>query len=365
MYSDAGYVVSGVCHIPFLLYTMKSVKKIAKIIGLVGLSVVVAAFLYLYFSGPSLPPGTEAIIDRVLESPLPEPVGGDTGHARSGNVSIWYESLSPEGPPKGTVLLVMGISNDALGWPRRFIDPFVDEGYRVIRYDHRGTGLSDWMTGWDSHHPYSLADMADDALAVMDACHVQQAHVVGISMGGMIAQELAIRHPGRTASLTSVMSSGDIEDPDLPPISSDVVWKLIRVSLKYGLIGGERNLIRLHLASRLVLMGDARYEPDVREIAETVLYNLRRRKGFNPDASRQHQAAVSLSGPRYAKLAELQVPTFIVHGQSDPFIPVAHGKKCASIIPNADSLWVEGMGHDIPDALAEKLAREILVRMER
>lgn len=344
---------------------MKIIKIIAKIAGLVLVLLLVGVSLYLYTSGPALPAEAEGVIENVLLNSPPELVRGTTGIVDAHGVNIWYESISPKDSPKGAILLIMGISNDALGWPPKFIKTFVDSGYRVIRYDHRGTGMSDWMEDWDSDNPYSLTDMADDGIAVLNSLGVQKAHVIGISMGGMIAQELAIHHPDRITSLTSMMSSGYIEDPNLPAISSDIAIELIKVALKYGVIGGEENMIKLHLASRIILMGNAVYKVNVKEIAEQVLFNIRMRKGYNTNVSKQHQAAVLLSGSRYDKLKNISVPTLVIHGKSDPFIPIEHGMKCASIIPDADSLWVDNMGHDIPDDIMDTISGRIIANFSR
>jgi pimeloyl-ACP methyl ester carboxylesterase len=344
---------------------MKLFKKILKFGGLTILVLLACASVYLYNSGPEMPPETDSLIAKVLDSPLPEIVTGKTGFAKSQGVDIWYESIAPERPAKGAVLLIMGISNDALGWPQKFIRGLVDSGYQVIRYDHRGTGQSDWMKDWNSKQPYSLTDMADDGVAVLNSLGIQKANVVGISMGGMIAQELAINHPDRVATLSSIMSSGYIEDPALPPISSAVAWDLVKVALKYGIIGTDRNMIKMHIASRIILRGKANYQLDMKELAEQVLYDIRKRKGYNSDVSRQHQAAVFLSGSRYDKLKNLRVPTLVVHGKADPFIPIAHGKKCAAIIPGADSLWIDNMGHDLPGYLTGTLTRALITNFQR
>ncbi|MFK7848932.1 MAG: alpha/beta fold hydrolase [Rhodothermales bacterium] len=338
---------------------MKLFKNILK--GLLLALFILLALLsaYIYRSGPSLPDNTDSIIEQVIANPLPEILQGDTGFAVSDGLKIWYEHTTPQDSSKGVVLLIMGISNDALGWPASFLDGLVEAGYEVIRFDHRGTGMSDWVDDWDPADPYSLTDMADDGVAILDVLGIKQAHVIGVSMGGMIAQEIAISHPDRTRSLISMMSSGYIEDPALPQISGDIAWELIRTALKYGIIGGEKNLIKLHLASRMILMGHAEHELNSEGIAQQTLYNIRNRRGYNSGVSRQHQAAVSLSGSRYDKLQNITIPTLIVHGKSDPFIPIDHGSKCASIIPGADSLWIENMGHDLPEDLIDPLIQRI------
>jgi len=281
---------------------MKSLKKIIKVISILILFLFLGIVFYLYTSGPSLPEETDEIIENVLADPLPELVKGETGFVKSDETNIWYESISPVDSTKGVVLMIMGISNDALGWPPEFIHSFVSSGYQVIRYDHRGTGRSDWLENWDDKNPYTLADMGKDGILILDKLGIQKAHVIGVSMGGMIAQELAINHPQRIHSLSSIMSSGDIFDETLPPISSKVAFDLIKVALKYGIIGTERNMIKLHIASRLILKGDAKQELDIKDLSEQVLYNLRKRKGYNHKASAQHQAAVAQSTSRYEDL---------------------------------------------------------------
>lgn len=331
--------------------SMRILVRLLFVVASLALLVLSGAAIYLYQSGPPLPPDTDDIISQVMADPLPEFINGSSGRVRSGGVGIWYESVEPAGPANGAVLLVMGISNDALGWPQSFIDGLVDAGFQVIRYDHRDTGLSDW--GVDAG--YSLADMAGDAVAVLDALGVEQTNVVGVSMGGMIAQEIALRYPARTSSLALLMSSGHIEDRSIAPVSGEVAKELIKVALKYGLVGGERNMIKLHVASRIVLRGEAGYPVEVRSTAQQVLYNLRVRRGYNHAASAAHQAAVRHTGSRLEQLRELAIPTLVVHGKADPFVPIAHGQRLAQAIPGARTLWLDDMGHDLPDTLLEPI----------
>ncbi len=343
---------------------MKLFKKIIKYLGILILLIILGGAIYIYQSGPELPKDTDGIIDEVLSNSIPELITGKTGFANSKGIKIWYESIAPRDSTKGVVLLIMGISNDALGWPPKFIKSFTDAGYQVIRYDHRGTGLSDWLEDYDGENPYSLTDMAYDGVAVLDALEIEQAHVIGVSMGGMIAQQLAIDHPQRVHSLSSIMSSGNVFDEELPSISSEVAIDLIKVAIKYSIIPTEKNKIKLHLASRIILMGETTQNLNTKEIAEQVLYNHRKRKGYNPHVSPQHQTAVSISGSRYKGLKVLEIPTLVVHGIGDPFIPIEHGKKCASLLANADSLWVENMGHDLPNEFIPIVSKKIIEFME-
>lgn len=344
---------------------IRLIKIAALVLGGLVVALLVGAAIYISTWGPTLPPETDETIQRVLQAELPDVVQGQTGYARSGHVEIWYESIEPKATPKGTVLLIMGIGNDALAWPGYFIQPIVDAGYRVVCHDHRGTGLSDWIEDWDPEHPYTLDDMAGDGIAVLDALRVEKAHVVGISMGGMIAQQIAISYPERVVSLTSIMSSGYAQDPELPGLSAELAAELAKLGIKYGLLGTEKSTLKMFVASQQLLMGNPPYDLDIQTISEQVLYNLRVRKGYNPRASQQHQAATLASGSRYEDLARLEVPALIIHGKSDPLIPIAHGQKCAQSIPGAQTLWVEGMGHDLPRIFVDTILSEMFEHFQR
>jgi pimeloyl-ACP methyl ester carboxylesterase len=320
---------------------------------------------YVFFSGPRLPPETDAIIERVLNSDLPELIAGRTGFASSGGLKIWYECISPEGLPKGTVLLITALGGHALEWSPKIMGQFLDAGYQIVRYDQRGTGLSDWMEAWDPKNPYSIADMARDAIAVLDALGFPKVHIIGLSMGGMIAQEIAIQNPTRVISLTLLMSSGYIGDPELPGISSryliDYIVKGVPL-LKYRMLGGEKNIIKERIAKQVSLMGYERLE--IEETARALLYDLRKRRGINVRAIFQHQAAVWISGSRYKKLRALDVPTLITHGKEDQFVPFEHGKKLAEVMPNAKGLWLDGVGHVFPVPEMEALMRSIISHLD-
>jgi pimeloyl-ACP methyl ester carboxylesterase len=322
--------------------------------------------LYMLVGGPKPPPDTDQIITRVLAREVPELVTGRTGYASNAGIKLWYECRSPAGPAKGTVLLEMAQGGNALMWPPTFLNIFVEAGYQVIRYDHRGTGLSDWMETWNRGQPYTLADMAGDAVAVLDALQIDRAHVVGLSMGGMIAQELALAHPDRLASLTLMMTSGYIGDPDLPGLTTRYFLSALVTGLplmKYRLAGGERNLIKETLAKTALQVNGP--ELDLSELAEMVLYDLRKRRGINLRAAFQHHAAITMAGSRYEKLPSLDVPTLIIHGTADPLIPVEHGKKLAALIPNARALWLEGAGHVFPLPDMQMVMHHILLHLDQ
>ncbi|KAF0194057.1 MAG: alpha/beta hydrolase fold protein [Bacillota bacterium] len=325
------------------------------------LTLLAAITIWFATAGPTLPRETNAIIDEVLSKELPEIIVGDTGYALSDGLNIWYESILPQGDPKGTVLLIMCNGGDALIWPPKFVRALVDAQYHVIRYDHRSTGMSDLVKDWDRNNPYLVTDMSRDAVAMLDATQVKQAHIIGFSLGGMIAQEIAITRPERVLSLTLMMTSGYIGDPNLPSLSSSYFFRSLLQGLpilKYRIMGGEKNLIKERIAKQLTSSGPA--ELDIREIAELVLYDLRHRRGVSIQGALQHQTAVSASGSRYDGLSQLDVPTLVIHGTADEIIPIEHGQRLAELIPGTRRLWLEGVGHSFPVPNMKALISSIL-----
>lgn len=299
-----------------------------------------------------------------MKEPVAEVIQGKTGFVKSQGWKVWYESIEPQDPINGTILLVMGAANDALSWHVDFISHLTNSGYRVIRYDHRGTGLTTSREGWDRKNPYSLKDMTADPIAILDSLKIRKAHFVGVSMGGMIAQEVAIKYPERTASLTSIMSSANVFDTLLPPISDEIIPEMISAVVKYGVLGGEKGKIKLQVVHKRILMGEATGEINVKSIAEVARYNVEKRTGYHFISGRHHQAAIENSGSRYQGLRKINIPVLVIHGEQDPVIPIAHGKKMVSIISNADSLWLKNMGHDLPDALMSTICAKIIAHIE-
>jgi pimeloyl-ACP methyl ester carboxylesterase len=305
--------------------------------------------IYVVFGGPKLPEETNRIIEEVSKSELSHIIKGKTGYAQSSKVKIWYECLSPNDVPKGNILLNIGMGANCMFWPPKFIQSFINEGYQVIRYDSRGTGLSDWMENWDSKNPYLLTDMANDAVAVLDELHIEKVHIIGLSLGGMIAQEVAIAYPERIVSLTLLSTSPNVADAELQGMS---IIKLLRTaisvlpSIKYRIMGGEKNLAKEVIAKTISVFG---YDDlNIKELAELTIYDLKKRKGTNLRAINQHRVAAACTRSRYELLKKLTIPTFIVHGTADQFFPIDHGKKILELIPNATILWLDGVMHQFP-----------------
>lgn len=316
--------------------------------------------LYACASVPKLSKTDKEIISEVMKSPLPELITGETGFARSQAHSIWYERIQPTAAIKGSILLIMGHGNDAFSWPPKFISGFIEQGYEVIRFDHRGTGLSTSTKKWKKKNAYTLSDMSEDAIAVLNTLQLKKIHIIGVSMGGMIAQLAAINHPEKIESLTLIMTTGDAMDEELSPMSEDLLPKMISSVLKYGVVGGKKGKIKLQIVQRKLLMGNATGAIDVKAMAETSLYNQVKRDGYHFITARHHQQALLLSTSRYEALHEMQLPTLVIHGEQDPVIPISHGKKLVATLPNPDSLWVDNMGHDLPDAAIPRICLKIV-----
>lgn len=285
---------------------------------------------------------------------------GSCGIAKHDGVEIWYETFTPRNHPKGAVLLVMGIGSDALVWPDAFILPFIDAGYLTIRFDHRGLGLSDRMADWRYTQAYTFDEMAGDGMAIIAALGLEKVHLVGVSMGGMIAQTMAIKYPCRVRSLTSIMSTGFYKDSELPSVSLKFLLGVMRIALRYGLRRTEENIINMQIAGRTLLRGASLAESEVEEMVAKTFYKLRKRNGYNVKAGLQHYVAMVRSGSRLDALKQLSTPALVIHGKADPLVPLEHGLKCARIIPDAEALWIDGLGHDLPDAASNLMTRRIV-----
>jgi pimeloyl-ACP methyl ester carboxylesterase len=303
---------------------------------------------YIVLGGPRLSADAQRVIKEVVADDTTSVLRGSTGYARSGSIQLWYEDVRPtESPAGGTVLLLMSMGGDALMWPRTFIDSLLEGGFRVIRFDQRGTGLSDWMESWTRKNAYNLSDLAEDALAILDHLGVERAHVCGVSFGGMVAQELAIQHPSRVASLALLSTSPDVTDGSLPTMSAGYLLRTVWQSLplmRYRIAGGEENLVKERVAKVTLVQPDPPLE-DVRDLAQHVIYDLRSRRGLHASAVIQHQAAAAVSRRRSELLASVRVPTLVIHGELDPLLPIEHGRRLAQLIPSTKHLFLPDVGH--------------------
>lgn len=304
---------------------------------------------------PALPPDTNAAIQIALKQELPELIKGKTATINNNGIEIWYNVMKPKGEIKGTILLIMGHSATALSFPAYLFNPMLDKGYQVIRYDNRGVGMSDWMLE-EEKKDYTLEDMATDAIAILDQENLDKVHVWGVSMGGMIAQRLALSYSERFISLTSIMSSGFTHDPELKIAEPHLYRKFVQLILRYGLIDNEVNGVKFALGIKNLLRGKGDYEINTLETVQRSLYERRKRRGANKKVADQHTNAIMLSGSRLGELPHLTVPMLIIHGKKDPLVLPEHGKKYSKAAPQAKTVWIEGMAHDLP----EKFIGEIL-----
>jgi pimeloyl-ACP methyl ester carboxylesterase len=261
-------------------------------------------------------------------------------HAVNGNVRIFHESFGSPADP--TLLLVNGLGNQCLSFRDEFCQQFVQQGYRVLRFDNRDVGASTECSA-----EYTLSDMAADAVAVLDANDVERAHVMGFSLGGMIVQVLAIEHPTRLVSATSVMSTTGDSDVGHPSAEAR------ELLLTKG--STDRSAaIEAHLAGQRVWGSPGHVEWNVQaELAGRLFDRACRPEGVG----RQYRAA-RRDGSRTERLASVTVPFLVLHGTADTLIDISGGRRTASAVPGARFVEIEGMGHDYPRHFWSRLVAE-------
>jgi proline iminopeptidase len=282
-----------------------------------------------------------------------------TAHANG--ITIAYET---SGNPLDTpVLLIMGLGMQLIAWPQDLVDGLVEQGYYVIRYDNRDIGLSSKLhrykkpnlvlaylkslVGWKQASGYTLHDMADDALGLLDALGIGKAHVVGVSMGGMIAQIFAARFAGRTLSLTSIMSSSGRRGLPGPTPAA-------RNALMHGPADpGDRKAVVDRGVAVMRLIGSPSFPTPERTLRASIERALDR--SISPDGLARQMVAIVASGDRTPLLRKIRCPALVIHGAADPLVPLACGVDTAEAIPGARLQVIEGMGHDLPPQLIERL----------
>ncbi|HLZ84735.1 MAG TPA: alpha/beta fold hydrolase [Caulobacteraceae bacterium] len=290
---------------------------------------------------------------------------------RANAIDIEYESFGREDDP--VVLLIMGLGGQLTLWPEAFCRGLAARGFRVIRFDNRDVGKSTHFTdagavdipalmaramgGKAVVTPYALEDMAQDAVGLLEALGVERAHIVGASMGGMIAQLVAAHHPAMTRSLVSIMSSTGRRDlpPGRPeamaalmtPLPSDSREDRIAASMKTWRIIGSPG----YPATDAELRADAERDID--------------RVPYEPTGVSRQMAAIMVAPPRNDILKSVRAPTLVIHGADDPLVPVEAGRDTAGAIPGAELIVVPGMGHDITVALTPVLQKHVGDFLER
>lgn len=275
-------------------------------------------------------------------------------------IDIVYQRIGKPDAP--LVLLIMGVSAQLINWPDAFCLALVRHGLQVVRFDNRDAGLSTHMTGAPppnlpaalagdlSSVAYTLSDMAADAVGLMDALGIAQAHVVGASMGAAIAQTMAIEHPRRVRSLTSMMFTTG--HPSVGQPSPDAMRNIF---------GGTPAVTRDEVIRKMVqafrAAGSPRYPVDEGELTTRAARAYDR--AYDPVGTARQAVATVASGDRTELLRQLKVPALVIHGLADPVCDVSGGRATAEAIPGAELLLLEGMGHDLPHALQPEIAARI------
>lgn len=281
--------------------------------------------------------------------------------------------VEDEGLPNGEpLLLIMGLGMQLTSWPAELVQALVSKGFRVIRFDNRDAGLSQGfdhlgvpslplatvqhLLHWPVRAPYQIADMARDAIGVLDALGIARAHVVGASLGGMVAQHLAADAPGRVRSLGLIMTtSGSRRLPQATLAAR-------RVMLGRPARNDAESLVD-HFARVFNVIGSPAYPPEPREFRQRMLRNVQR--AWRPAGTVRQLVAVAADGDRTPMLGRIQAPTHVIHGEADPLIPVENGRDLARRIRGATSEFIPGMGHDLPAPLMPRLADGIAANAAR
>jgi pimeloyl-ACP methyl ester carboxylesterase len=280
------------------------------------------------------------------------------------NIHINYDSFGDKSHP--AIVLIMGLATQMIYWDEQFCKLLASQGFWVIRFDNRDNGKSTWL---DSNPPptslalltnavfkrpigatYLLSDMMNDTVGLLDALHLESAHIVGASMGGMIAQEIAIHHPHRVKTLTSIMSTTG--NRKLPKPSTAFSFKMLKPPPK-----DVNKAVTFGMHVWRLIQGE-HYPFDQPKVLGLITRALQR--GFNPAGNTRQLAAILDSPDRTQALNTLKVPSLIIHGEDDPLVLVACGYATAKAIPNAKIKTYPGMGHTIPSQLYDDISKQIL-----
>jgi pimeloyl-ACP methyl ester carboxylesterase len=282
----------------------------------------------------------------------------------SDDIELCYETLGDPADP--TALLVMGLATQMIAWPDEFCTQLAERGFHVVRFDNRDIGRSTHVTGAPPTIPqllmrskkparYRLSDMADDAAGLLRELDRAPAHVIGASMGGMIAQTLAARHPGSVRSLISIMSTTGAFWKGQPAL------RLLPIFLSRPRQGREESVERVMEVFAAIGGRGLPMDMDlIRDMAERS-YD----RDHDPNGPGRQLAAIFASGNRTAELRRIRVPTVVIHGTDDRLVGPSGGRATARAIPGAQLLKIEGMGHDLPRAAWPQIIDAIVVNAGR
>ncbi len=273
----------------------------------------------------------------------------------AGAVELVYEEFGNANDPP--LILIMGLGMQLISWPDSFCRGLAQQGLRVIRFDNRDVGLSQKFHGARAPGPikmllasklglrlsvpYQLHDLAADTVGLMDALGIAESHIVGASMGGMIAQLVAAHNPGRVITLTSIMSTSG--NPKLPKPDTKV---LLRLAAKSA--ADEASYLESAMLTWRII-GSPAYQPSDEALRERLLSVYRR--NYYPAGTARQMAAIAACGSRVEALKSITAPTLVIHGKDDVLVPVSGGVDTAKHIPGARLELIEGMGHDLPEPL--------------
>lgn len=276
-------------------------------------------------------------------------------YLHANNIRLCYDEFGDKNNP--AVVLIMGLGTQMISWPVPFCEALAAEGFRVIRFDNRDIGLSEKMEslpmpnipwsvflsklGLPVKAPYSLDDMAADTVALMDRLDLYKAHIVGASMGGMIAQLVAANHGDRVSSLTSIMSSSGRRG--LPGASKEIIAEMRKRAFRKGKPPVEESVRFWRM------IGSTKYKDSDEVLAQKVIASNER--SYYPEGYTRQLLAIMANGSRVEKLKLIDAPSLIIHGRDDPLVPLECGIDTARHIPNSHLEVIDGMAHDFPSAL--------------
>jgi pimeloyl-ACP methyl ester carboxylesterase len=284
--------------------------------------------------------------------------------ANVGELELVYERIGDPADP--TVLLVMGLGMQLIHWDLEFCEGLAEHGFHVIRFDNRDAGLSTKidapvpnvlkaMAGLPIKTPYLLEDMANDSFGLLDHLEIERAHVTGVSMGGMVAQTMAITRPERVLSLGSMLSTTGDRRVGTPKLR---VWSVLMRKAPHGREAYIEYFVRVFR-----MIGSPRYPVDEARMRERAAETYDR--CHYPAGTARQLAAIMASGSRTAGLRKLDVPTVVVHGRDDPLVPFRAGAATANAVPGAELLAIPGMGHDLPRELWPRITDALVRNADR